>query len=159
VPPRQKPTTTISNHYNLARLIGVSQDNFQALLVASGLGSLRKNGQFIFKKNKFDSFLNGNKLQGTCELVYRQPKGFGNQHWFVKVETKLGNEAAVPGAKGIGARTRNIRSLRASFRDEVLTKASARMTLAQTNQEIPLSGETLSDFEDGGASTRGWKRI
>ncbi len=35
---------------DLARLLGVSQDNFQALLVASGLGSLRKNGQFIFKK-------------------------------------------------------------------------------------------------------------
>jgi hypothetical protein len=31
---------------DLARPIGVSQDNFQALLVASGLGSLRKNGQF-----------------------------------------------------------------------------------------------------------------
>jgi hypothetical protein len=35
---------------DLTRLLGVSQDNFQALLVASGLGSLRKNDQFIFKK-------------------------------------------------------------------------------------------------------------
>mgnify|MGYP000450193449 CR=1 FL=1 len=58
---------------DLARLLGVSQDNFQTLLVASGLGSLRKNGIFIFKKNKeFDSFLNENKLQDTCELVYPQ---------------------------------------------------------------------------------------
>jgi hypothetical protein len=38
--------------------------------VASSLGSLRKNGQFIIRKNKFESFLD------TCELVYRQPKGF-----------------------------------------------------------------------------------
>ena len=92
---------------DLARLLGVSQDNFQTLLVASGLGSLRKNGQFVFRQNKFDSFLNENKLRDKCELVYRQPKGFGNQHWFVKVGTKLGNEAAVPGAKGmIGARIR-----------------------------------------------------
>jgi hypothetical protein len=134
----------------LARRLGVSQDNFQALLVASGLGSLRKNGQFIFKKNRFDSFLNKNKVQGTCELVYRQPKGFGNQHWFVKVGTKLGIEAPVPGAKGIGAQIRNIRSLRASFRDEVLTKASAWMTSARMNQEILLSNERLSDYEDGG---------
>jgi hypothetical protein len=102
---------------DLASLLGVSQDNFQALLVASGLGSLRKNGQFIFKKNKFGSFLNVNKLQATCELVYRQPKGFANQHWFVKVGTKVGNEATAPGAKGIGARIRNIRSLQVSFRD------------------------------------------
>jgi hypothetical protein len=35
---------------DLARLLGASQDNFQALLVASGLGSLWKNGQFVFKK-------------------------------------------------------------------------------------------------------------
>jgi hypothetical protein len=135
---------------DLARLLGISQDNLQALLVASGLGSLRKNGQFIFKKNKFDSFLNKNKLQDTCELVYCQPKGFDNQHWFVKVGTKLGNEAAVPGAKGIGASIRNIRSLRASFRDEVLTKASARITLSRTNQENPLSNSTLSDYKNGG---------
>jgi hypothetical protein len=86
---------------DLARLLGVSQDNFQALLVASGLGSLQKNGQFIFKKNKFDSFLSKNKLQGsTCDLVYRQPKGFGSQHWFVKVGKKpreLGHEFATSG--------------------------------------------------------------
>jgi hypothetical protein len=32
---------------DLARLPGASQDDFQALLLASGLGSLRQNGQFI----------------------------------------------------------------------------------------------------------------
>jgi hypothetical protein len=66
------------------------------------------------------------------------------------VGTKLGNEAAVPGAKGIGARIRNIRSLRASFRDEVLTKASSQMTSARTNPQNSSSGKTLSDYEDGG---------
>jgi hypothetical protein len=55
---------------NLARLLGVSQDNFQALLVASGIGSLRKNGHSIFKRNQFDSFLNVHKLQhSTTNMV------------------------------------------------------------------------------------------
>jgi hypothetical protein len=75
----------------------------------------------------------------------------------VKVGTKLGNEAAVPGAKGIGAQIRNIRSLQASFRDEVLTKASAMMTLARMNQEIHLSGKILSDSKDGGKPVDGNK--
>ena len=69
--------------------------------------------------------------------------------------TKLGNEANAPGARGISARIRNIRSLQASFRNEVLTKASARMTIARMNQEIPLSDETLSDYEDGGQPEEG----
>ncbi len=61
VPLRCKPMTTLSNNYIKISLTlqdflvdNISQDNFQALLVASGLGSLRKNGQFIFKKNQFD---------------------------------------------------------------------------------------------------------
>jgi hypothetical protein len=53
---------------NLARLLDVSSpENFQTLLVVSGIGSLRKNGQFIFLKNKFDSFLNVHKLQDTYD--------------------------------------------------------------------------------------------
>jgi hypothetical protein len=92
-----------------ARLLGVFQDNFQALLVASGLGSLCKNGQFIFQKNKFYSVLTMNKVQDMCELVYCQLKGFCSQHYFVKVGTKLGNEANAPGARGISAQICNIR--------------------------------------------------
>jgi hypothetical protein len=38
---------------DLARLMGVSQENFRILLVSSGLGSLRKNGQSIFEKKQF----------------------------------------------------------------------------------------------------------
>jgi hypothetical protein len=63
--------------------------------VATGLGGLQKNGQFIIQKDKFGSFLTVNKLQEeTCELVCCQPKKFGMGHWFVKVGSKLGNKAA-----------------------------------------------------------------
>jgi hypothetical protein len=82
---------------SLARLSSVSQESFQALLVVSGLSSPQKNGQFIFSKNKVDSFLNMHQLQDKFELVHRQPKGFGNQYWFVKVGTQLWNNAATPG--------------------------------------------------------------
>lgn len=126
---------------NLARFLGVSQKNFQTLLVACGHGSLWKNGQFILKKNQFDSFLNLHKLQDTRELVYCQPKGFRHQHWLVKVGTKLWNDAATPQAKGIASQICNIRSLRASSQDEVL-----RTTLAWRNQQIQSSEDSLSDF-------------
>ena len=69
----------------LARLMDVSQDILTKLLVASGFGTLRKCGQLQFVKNKFDRFLIKHALEGVCELVQRKPKGFGNQHWFVKV--------------------------------------------------------------------------
>jgi hypothetical protein len=75
-----------SNIRNLATLTGVSQENFQILLVASGFGSLWKNGkEFIFSKNKFESFMSSRKLNNVCELVQCQPKGVKIQLWFVKV--------------------------------------------------------------------------
>jgi hypothetical protein len=59
---------------------------------------------------------------------------------------KLVDEAAAPGAKGIVEQSRNIRSLQASFQNEVLKKALAltnwaltnlaRMNLERTHQQI-----------------------
>jgi hypothetical protein len=70
----------------LASVFGISQENLNLfLLVAGGLGILRKDGKFVFKKAKFASFLDENCLNDKCELVERQPKGFSNQVMFVKV--------------------------------------------------------------------------
>jgi hypothetical protein len=46
---------------------------------------------------------------------------------------KLVDEAAAPGAKGIVEQSRNIRSLQASFQNEVLKKALALTNWALTN--------------------------
>ena len=75
---------------SLARLLGMSQDNTNKLLLASGFGSLRNSGQFIFAKNKFESFLVKHELDGICELVQRKPKGFGNQHYLLKLVLSYG---------------------------------------------------------------------
>jgi hypothetical protein len=116
---------------NLAQLLGVSQVNNNKLLAASGFGSLGKNDRFMFSKNKFESFLCKNKLERTCELVQRTPKGFGNHHWFLKVGAEFWKDATTPGTKGVGPRIRNIRSLRNSLRDQVF-----RTTSELKNQEV-----------------------
>jgi hypothetical protein len=80
------------------------------LLAASSFGSLGQKSQFIFSKNKFESFLEKHKLQGMYELVQRKPKGFVNQHWFIKVSTQSWNHAAIPGGtKGVGPQIKNFR--------------------------------------------------
>jgi hypothetical protein len=69
----------------LASVFGISQENLNLLLVAGGLGILRKDGKLVFKKAKFASFLDENCLNDKCELVERQPKGFLNQVMSMKV--------------------------------------------------------------------------
>jgi hypothetical protein len=129
---------------DLARLLGLSQENVNTVLAAGGLGCLQKNGQFIFSKNKFDRFLSKNELEGACELVKRKPKGFGNQHWFIKIGTKSWNDAATPGTKGIGPRIRNLRSLQKDFSYEVCRIASGLLN----NQQQIESSETQSDDDE-----------
>ena len=109
---------------SLASLIGLSQDNFQTLLLRSGFACVQKTGQFIFSSSKFQAFLNQNQLDDLCELVQRQPKGFRNQQWFVRAGNQHRGDAPVPGTKGIGPRIRNLQDLRRSFRNSVFATAS-----------------------------------
>ena len=117
-----------------ASLLGMSQANLNTLLVASNFGRLTKDGKFMFQKAKFASFLNKNCLQDKCELVQRQPRGFTNQVWFVKVGAKYWADAVAPGSMGDGPRIRNIRSLQNSFRDDVY-----KTTMEQKKQQVETS--------------------
>jgi hypothetical protein len=86
----------------LASVFGISQENLILLLVAGGLGILRKDGKFVFQKAKFASFLDKNRLNDKCELVQRQPKGFPNQVMFMKVGATYWADAVALGSKGAG---------------------------------------------------------
>ena len=93
---------------SLASLIGLPQDNLQTVLLRSGFASVRKNGQFIFSSDKFQAFLNENKLDNICKVIQRKPKEFQNQQWYVRDGSLYRGDALVPGTKGIEPIIRNI---------------------------------------------------
>ena len=72
--------------------------------------------------------------------MQRKPKGFGNQHWFVKVGGKLWTDAATRGTKGVGPRIRNIRFLRKRFKEEVY-----RILVLINNQPVESLEHTAVD--------------